>query len=142
MLSKLSRTSTVVAVANDAIFVSRALRAEIPAIADLVTTGLQRFRGAVPDAALDGYIEQSRDIPARWTHGTVLIARQHDRIVGTVIYYPQAGLGLPTDWASFGTLVVDPDMQRRGIGSILVRRCIAMATGTTSAIGIHTGSFM
>lgn len=127
---------------DDTVFVRRALRSEIPAISDLVVAGLSRFRDQMPDAALDLYIERSRDISARWDAGTVLAAYWHGRLAGTVTWYPQAGLGLPATWANFGTLVVDPGMSRRGIGSILVHRCIAMTTGPTSTIGIHTGSFM
>ncbi len=71
------------------------------------------------------------------------MATQYGRIVGTVTFYPDASdAGFPSSWASFGTLAVHSQLQRRGIASLLVRRCVAAAIRLAPTIGIHTGSFM
>jgi predicted N-acetyltransferase YhbS len=129
--------------ASDAYFIRPAVRREIPEISDLVGEAIGAYRGEAPDAALEHYIEQARDTGARWDRGEVLVATQYGRILGTVTFYDDASrAGFPASWASFGTLAVHPQLQRRGIASLLVRRCVAAAIPLAPAIGIHTGSFM
>lgn len=129
--------------ASDAYFIRPALRREIPEIADMVGDALGAFRGEAPSLPLRLYIEKSRDYSKRWERGEVLVATQYGRIVGTVTFFPDASdAGFASNWASFGTLAVHPQMQRRGIAGLLVRRCIAAALPLAPTIGIHTGSFM
>jgi len=129
--------------ASDAYLIRSAVRRELPEIADLVGEGIGTYRGEAPDEVLRQYIEKSRDFSKRWDRGEVLVATQYGRIVGTVTFFPNAsGAGFPADWASFGTLAVHPQMRRRSIASLLVRRCIAAAVPVAPTIGIHTASFM
>jgi GNAT superfamily N-acetyltransferase len=126
----------------DEYFIRRAVRSDIPELSALVANALSTFRGDVPDNALRLYIEHARNFAERWERGHVLVAQQYGRILGTATFYMEAGMGLPADWASFGTLAVHPQMQGRGVGSVLVGRCIAAASRIAPAVGIHTGSFM
>jgi len=128
---------------HGAIQVRPALRREIPEISALIAEAIGAYRGHAPDAVLRPYIALSRDVAARWDHGKVLVALQYGRVVGTVTFYDDGSIvGLPSDWTSFGTLAVHPRMQRRGIGSSLVRRCVAAATHVAPTIGIRSGRFM
>lgn len=129
--------------AEDAYFIRPAVRREIPEISEVVAEAIGAYRGEAPDAPLQLYLERSRDIASRWDRGEVLVAGHCGRIVGTVTFHDDASdAGFPAGWASFGTLAVLPRMRRRGIASLLVRRCIAAAIPLAPAIGIHTGSFM
>lgn len=129
--------------ASDAYVIRPAVRRELPEIADLVGEAIGAYRGEAPSEPLRLYIEKSRDFSRRWDRGEVLVASQYGRIVGTVTFFPDASdAGFPTSWASFGTLAVHPQLQRRGIASLLVRRCIAAAIPLAPTIGIHTADFM
>lgn len=129
--------------AEDAFFIRPAVRREIPELSELVTQAIEAYRGEAPEAALRLYVERSRDFARRWDRGEVLVAKQYGRILGTVTFFTDASHeGFPASWASFGTLAVHPQLRRRGIASLLVRRCIAAAIPIAPSIGIHTGSFM
>jgi predicted N-acetyltransferase YhbS len=129
--------------ASDAYFIRPAVRRELPEIADLVGEAIGAYRGEAPSEPLRRYIERSRDFSKRWDRGEVLVATQYGRIVGTATFFPDASeAGFPSNWASFGTLAVHPQLQRRGIASLLVRRCVAFAVAVAPTVGIHTADFM
>lgn len=129
--------------ADDAYLVRYATRRELPEIAELVASAIGAYRGLISDRMLDLYIAQSTDMQQRFEQGELLIAVQYGRIAGTVTFHEDAGRsGFPSGWAGFGTLAVHPQVQRRGVASLLVRRCIAMAIPVAPVIGIHTGEFM
>lgn len=129
--------------ASDAYFIRPAVRRELAEISDLVGEAIGAYRGEAPSEPLRLYVEKSRDFSKRWDRGEVLVATQYGRIVGTVTFFPDASdAGFPSSWASFGTLAVHPQLQRRGVASLLVRRCVAAAIPLAPTIGIHTGSFM
>ena len=129
--------------ADDAFLVRHATRRELPEIAELVADAIEAYRGLISDRMLDLYIAQSTDMGQRFEHGELLVAVQYGRIAGTVTFHADASrAGFPAGWAGFGTLAVHPQMQRRGVASLLVRRCIAAAIPVAPIIGIHTGEFM
>jgi GNAT superfamily N-acetyltransferase len=116
---------------------------ELPELSALVTDALETYRGNVPDALLDLYIERSRNFTTRWEQGEVLVAADGERLLGTVTFYRDAShSGFPSTWAGFGTLAVHPSLRQRGTGTLLVRHCIARAEAVAPTVAIHTGTFM
>lgn len=129
--------------ADDAFLVRHATRRELPEIAELIAAAIGTYRGLVSDRMLELYIARSTEMDERFVQGGLLVAVQYGRIAGTVTFHEDAShAGFPHDWAGFGTLAVRPQMQRRGVASLLVRRCIAAAIPLASVVGIHTGEFM
>lgn len=130
---------------DDDYFVRPAIRSEIPEISELIGAAMSAYKGEAPDLILELYVELSRNVAARWGDGEVLVAIRHGCILGTVTFYRDASLenlGLPSTWAGFRSLAVHPGVQGRGIGSRLVRRCLASAAYMAPTVGIHTGDFM
>jgi N-acetylglutamate synthase-like GNAT family acetyltransferase len=122
-------------------------QAEIPALAALIATALELFRGIVPDKPLSLYIPHSCDVAGRWSDCDVLVAESADRrLAGTVSYVGPACRGddgLPGGWATLRSLMVHPQMRGEGHGRRLVEHCIAAARSDGApAVGLHTGAFM
>ena len=117
--------------------------ADAPAIAGLVKRALAEYRDADP-AMHEAYVAYSIDA----THGIgaeQLVAELDGRVVGSVLFFPRVMYrgGWPETAATFGTLVVDPTIRRRGIGARLVAACIALARKAgASAVIMETMPFM
>ena len=125
--------------------IRRARHDEIPWIVDLTKAALESFRGIVPDQPLDLYIDYSCDVAGRWEAGDVLVVESEGRIEGTVTYADRNrdDETLPPEWATFRSLMVHPAAGGRGIGRLLVDRCIDAARRSgASVLGIHTADFM
>jgi ribosomal protein S18 acetylase RimI-like enzyme len=77
------------------------------------------------------YGEQLRDVAARADRAELLVARDDDgRVVGGVALVLAGDFGEVTESdeeAAFRMLVVDPAVQRRGIGELLVSTCLHRA---------------
>ncbi len=77
------------------------------------------------------YGEQLRDVAARADRAELLVVRDHDdRVVGSVALVLAGDFGEVTesdDEAAFRMLVVDPVVQGRGIGQLLVTSCLERA---------------
>lgn len=128
---------------EEAYVIRRAVRREFAEITDLVVAAISAYRGTAPEHALQLYIERSADTAARADRGDLLVVTQHGRVLGTVTFHADAReAGFPAGWASFGTLAVHPQAQRRGVASLLVRQCVKHALPAADTIGIHTGAFM
>lgn len=83
------------------------------------------------DASAD-YVEELRDARARAADAELLVAVEHDSgpVLGTVTFClagtPYAELARPGE-AEFRMLAVAPEARQRGIGQMLVRRCVELA---------------
>ena len=77
------------------------------------------------------YGEQLRDVAARADRAELLVVRDDDgRVVGSVALVLAGDFGEVTesdDEAAFRMLVVDPAVQGRGIGELLVTTCLERA---------------
>lgn len=120
-----------------------AARGDESAIATLIERGLAEYRHANP-VMYEGYLRYSLDA-AHAPGAEQLVAEDGGRIVGSVLFDPRVRhrAHWPRTVATFGTLVVDPTIRRRGIGAVLVRACIdrARADGA-SGVAIETMPFM
>jgi predicted N-acetyltransferase YhbS len=123
-----------------------AAKRDLPDIESAVVAAFAQFRAEAPAPLFEAYIEDSRNLAARWDIAEILVAEVDQRIAGTVTFYADAsaeGLGLPTGWAGFRTLAVQPVLRGRGIGRSLVEKCVDAAdTLGLKTVGIHTASFM
>lgn len=85
------------------------------------------------------YVEALRDAATRAQEADVLVARQDAQVVGTVTFCLAgnrwANIARPGE-AEFRMLAVDPHVQGRGIGRLLVRECLARtaACGATATV--------
>lgn len=105
-----------------------------------------QYENAVPAAVFAAYVADLGLTPHQAHESEILLCEMEGRIVGSVLYYPNAaleGLGLPSTWAGFRKLAVDPRSRGRGVGRALVARCLELARASEAvALGIHTASFM
>lgn len=81
---------------------------------------------------LHGYEHELRDVTARASAGTVLVAvDEQERLVGAVAYVPGPGTQMSEfaddDAAGIRMLAVDPARQHHGAGRCLVDACVALA---------------
>jgi predicted N-acetyltransferase YhbS len=113
------------------------------AIAELVELALAEYR--LVDAVVhEGYLRYSL---AAWGDAGAeqLVAEESGRIAGAVLFDPRVRhrAHWPRTLATFGTLVVDPSMRRRGIGGALIAACIERAKEAgASGLAIETMPFM
>jgi ribosomal protein S18 acetylase RimI-like enzyme len=94
-----------------------------------------------------GYEAELCDVATRVSVGAVYGAFVGDEPAGCVTFVPDStspfAEGQRDDESSFRMLAVDPAARGRGIGELLVRRCLqeARAVGS-SAVFIYTGTWM
>ena len=114
-----------------------------PEIARLIERAMAEYREA--DALMQkGYVAYSLD-PAHAIGADQLVADVDGRIVGSVLFFPRVlhRPSWPATVSTFGTLAVDPDARRQGIGNRLVAACVERAreSGATGVV-IETMPFM
>ena len=135
-----------IAKAGAASVIRPATMEELPEIGTMVVAAFAQYRHEAPAPLFEAYLEQSRNLAARWHIGKLLVAEIEGRIVGTVTFFPDAGaeeLGLPEGWAGFRTLAVHPAARGRGIARALSAMCVDAARArSTRTVAIHTAPFM
>jgi GNAT superfamily N-acetyltransferase len=91
-----------------------------------------------------GYLKEMADAAARAAQGTLLVAVEDGRVLGTVTLYlgPGSMQWRPAD-AMFRLLAVDPAARGRGIGHALFQACLdrARAAGKRR-MALHTTEWM
>lgn len=130
--------------------IRRARADELDVIAALFGPALAVYRGSRSDWILDAYLADLVDparVRGRFDVAETYVAVQTGRIVGSIAFYPDIVLegwsNLPSGWAGFRALVVDPGVRGAGIGRALVERCMARARGVGApTLGIHTISLL
>jgi GNAT superfamily N-acetyltransferase len=120
-----------------------AVESELDDIAVLFAPALDPYRGSGSDWILDAYLADLVDVRSRFETAETYIALRDERIVGSVAFYPDVVLegwsSLPSGWAGFRALVVDPRARGAGIGRALVERCLERAREVGApTLGIHT----
>jgi GNAT superfamily N-acetyltransferase len=116
---------------------------ELDEIAGLFAPGLAAYRGTPDDWILDHYLADLVNVCDRFDVAETYIATDGEEIVGSVAFYRDVALegwsNLPTGWAGFRALVVHPAARGRGVGRLLVERCIERTREVGApALGIHT----
>jgi ribosomal protein S18 acetylase RimI-like enzyme len=97
--------------------------------------------------ANEGYTPELADVAGRAERSELLVVRDDDRrVVGSVALVLAGDFGEVTtsdEEAAFRMLVVDPDVQGRGIGELLVTTCLdrARAAGKSRMV-LSTGTRM
>ena len=105
--------------------VEPATAADFAHIADL-TAGVYRDEGLAPEE----YQRELRDVAGRAERAELLVARDGDRVVGSVALVLSGDfreVSDSDDGAAFRVLVVDPGVRGRGVGELLVRECLHRA---------------
>ena len=113
------------------------------AIADLVRRAMAEYRAADQDMH-EAYLRYSLE-PSHSAGADRLVAELDARVVGAVLFDRRVRNrpGWPSTFATFGTLVVDPNQRRRGIGAALTRACLERAEASGAAgVVIETMPFM
>jgi tRNA (guanine37-N1)-methyltransferase len=87
-----------------------------------------------PGLEIDALTETLEDVRAWTTEGVTLVARSAGRLVGAV-----RGRAHGTTW-DVGRLMVAPDLQRRGLGRMLLGRIEAVAPAGTTDLELFTGA--
>ena len=115
-------------------------RAEIEVLSRLTVAVYGELPGFEPD---DGYMTELGDVARRADLAVVLVAVDSDqRLLGGVTYVP--GPGPYFEWeggdaAGIRMLAVAPEARRRGVGTALVRACVARARSEgRSRVWLHT----
>ncbi len=129
---------------NGSLLVRVAVSADFPAVTRLTVAAYER------DGQLEGehgHAAVLADVAGRAAHGTVLVATDAatGEVLGSVTFVlagtRYAELARPGE-AEFRMLAVDPAAQGRGVGSALVRECLARATALGSSavvIAVRSG---
>jgi ribosomal protein S18 acetylase RimI-like enzyme len=110
------------------VIVREALPGEMDAVGAL---RVEAYRAQDLLAANPGYANTLRALGADG-RGTVLVAAEDDRLVGTVMvesWHPASEVARGPGEAEVRALAVEPSAQGRGVGRTLVRAAIARAAG-------------
>jgi ribosomal protein S18 acetylase RimI-like enzyme len=96
--------------------------------------------------ANEGYTPELADVAGRASRSELLVAKDDGRVVGSVALVLAGDFGEVTtsdEEAAFRMLVVDPSMQGRGLGELLVTTCLdrARAAGKRRMV-LSTGTRM
>jgi GNAT superfamily N-acetyltransferase len=116
---------------------------ELDVIAALFGPGLRGYRGRGADWIVDAYLAELLEVRSRLGVAETYVALVDERIVGSIAFYRDVVLegwsNLPSGWAGFRALVVHPDARGRGVGRLLVERCLVRAHAVGApTLGIHT----
>ena len=121
-------------------------RYEATPIASIRMAAYSQYRKSLPPAVFDAYLDDLRQVEKPGDGTQLLVAEWQGRVVGSVVFYPDAGLeglGLPKGWAGFRKLAVHPDARGRGLGRRLAEYCVNRAQELGAlTMGIHSSSFM
>ena len=119
---------------------------EHEAIRVLLEAAYRQFASAIPQAIYEPYIADILDLEPRVRAGSLLVAEQAGRLLGTVTFYEQSnaqGVGWPPGWAGVRALGVDTAARGRGIGRLLMEACLDRARRAGAAVlGLHTAEIM
>jgi GNAT superfamily N-acetyltransferase len=130
----------------DDAFIRPARRAEKGELEALMVAAYAQYQDEVPSPLFRAYVDDLRDLSGDWDTAEVMVAELDGRIVGGVLFFPDAsaeGLGLPAQWAGFRKLAVHPAGRGRSVGRRLVESCVAKAERQGApALAIHTAAFM
>jgi predicted N-acetyltransferase YhbS len=120
--------------------------ADHPAIREIITAAYREYETVLPPGGFEIYLEDLLDLDGRAEVGSLIVAEQAGRVVGTVTYYDDAsveGLGWPSGWAGLRALGVDPAARGFGIGRLLMRECFDRARAVGAPVlCLHTAAFM
>lgn len=116
---------------------------ELDRVATLFEPGLAVYRGTPDDWILDNYLADLENVRERFGVAETYVAALGDELVGTVAFYRDVALegwsNLPAGWAGFRALVVHPAARGRGVGRMLVERCLERSREIGApTLGIHT----
>ena len=134
-------THPVPAAASIAIRLAR--EDELDRVAALFAPGLAVYRGTPDDWILDNYLADLEKVRERFGLAETYIAAVGGELVGSVAFYRDVALegwsNLPAGWAGFRALVVHPAARGRGVGRMLVERCLQRSREIEApTLGIHT----
>lgn len=118
-------------------------KSELDEIAALFEPGLAAYRGTPGDWIVDPYLADLLKVHDRFEIAETYVALDGLRIAGSVAFYRDVALegwsNLPARWSGFRALVVDPAARGRGIGRLLIERCIERTSEVGApSLGIHT----
>ncbi len=85
----------------------------------------------------DEYLGELRDVAKRAAAADVLVAVEHDRVLGGVTFVPAGGPMADiarTGEAEIRMLAVTKEARGRGVGEALVRACVARARATDGCV--------
>lgn len=130
-----------------AVTIRDARRGELDAVASLLGKVYEAFRPHFTAEVWPAYIGEIVDVRIRLRDSGLIVAQTEDRLVGAVMFYPDAARSgmerWPEGWAAIRTLAVVAVARHNGVGEALTRECIRRALGRRArAIGLHTAPFM
>lgn len=116
---------------------------ELNEIASLFEPGLEPYQGTDNDLILDNYLADLVKMDERFCVAETWVAVAGEQLVGSVAFYRDVALegwsNLPTGWTGFRALIVHPAARGRGVGRLLVERCIERTREVGApTLGIHS----